>query len=119
MIRYALTLSFLVFANSISAIELIHPLDFKGTEAEKRRVIAYIEENVKETYTAIGMGDPLTLRMMENEELNSFKALMKKENRDLLDNVIRQYCTIGMCNYSTFLMMYNEQNRASNQKLEW
>ena len=119
MIRLALALSFLIFANSVSAVEPIHPLDFKGTEEEKQRVIAYIEQNVKETYTAIGMGDPSTLRMMENEELNSFKALMKKENRDLLDNVIRQYCSIGMCNYSTILMMYNEQNKASKQKLEW
>ena len=119
MARLALVLSFLVLANSTTAIELIHPLDFNGTEEEKQRVIAYIEQNVKETYTAIGMGDPSTLRMMENEELNSFKALMKKENRELLDNVIRQYCGIGMCNYSTFLMMYNEQNKASKQKLEW
>lgn len=119
MTRLALTLSFLVLVNSISAAELIHPLDFKGTEEEKQRVIAYIVQNVKETYTAIGMGDPSTLRMMENEELDSFKALMKVENRDLLDNVIRQYCGIGMCNYSTFLMMYNEQYKSSNQKLEW
>ena len=89
MVRLALALSFLVFANSASAVELIHPLDFKGTEEEKQRVISYIVQNVKETYTAIGMGDPSTLRMMENEELNSFKALMKKENRELLDNVIR------------------------------
>lgn len=121
MTRFApfLTLSFLVFANGILAAELVQPLDFKGTEIEKQRVIAYIEKNVKETYTAIGMGDPSTLRMMENEELNSFKALMKIENRNLLDSVIRQYCGIGMCNYSTFLMMYTEQNKASNQKLEW
>ena len=114
-----LILSFLVCANDVLAVELVHPLDFKGTEREKQRVITYIELNVKETYTAIGMGDPSTLRMMENEELNSFKVLMKVENRDLLDSVMRQYCGIGMCNYSTFLMMYNEQNKASNQKLEW
>ena len=119
MNKFLLALSFLVFASSIFATELIHPLEFRGTDEEKQRVIAYIEQNVKETYTAIGMGDPSTLRMMENEELNSFKALIKIENRDLLDNVIRQYCSIGMCNYSTILMMYNEQNRASNQKLEW
>ncbi len=119
MTRFALAFSLLVFVDSISAVELIHPLDFKGTEEEKQRVIAYIEQNVKETYTAIGMGDPSTLRMMENQELNSFKSLMKIEKRSLLDNVIEKYCSIGMCNYSTFLMMYNEQKKASEQKLEW
>lgn len=55
------------------------------------------------------MREPSTLRMMEKEELNSFKELTKVENRKLLDAVIRQYCSIGMCNYNTILMMYNDK----------
>ena len=57
--------------------------------------------------------------MMENEELKSFKKLTKVQNRKLLDGVIQQYCGIGMCNYNTILMMYNEQNKASKENLEW
>jgi len=94
---------------------LAHPLDFKGTEKERNYVISYIKDNVKEQYTKIGMGDPSTLRMMEKEELKSFKGLTKVKNKKLLDGVINQYCNIGMCNYSTILMMYNEQNKASKK----
>lgn len=65
------------------------------------------------------MGDPSTLRMMEKEELNSFKQLTKVSNRKLLDDVINQYCNIGMCNYNTILMMYNEQEKASKEELGW
>ena len=59
------------------------------------------------------------LRMMEKEELNSFKELTSVKNRPLLDSVIATYCEIGMCNYSTILMMYNEEKSASNKSLQW
>lgn len=104
---------------AIFADGFIHPLDFRGTETEKQAVISFIEKDVKERYTAIGMGDPATLRMMENEELDAFKQLTNVTNRKLLDEVIRTYTAIGMGNYSTILMMYNEQLEASQQKLKW
>ncbi len=111
-----------LFATSISNIlyagEIIHPLDFKGTDGEKEAVISFIKENVKKTYGEIGMDDPVTLRMMENEELKSFKQLTKVDNRPILDMVIKTYCGINMCNYNTILMMYNEQVKASQETLE-
>ncbi len=115
---FILTVIFFVCA-PLFADDFIHPLDFKGTDKEKQEVIAFIQENVKKTYTAIGMGDPLILRMMEKEELEAFKKLMKAKNRKLLDNVIETYCSIGMCNYSTIFMMYREQLEASQEKLTW
>jgi len=101
------------------AADFVHPLDFKGTDPEKELVIKYIKESVKDTYSAIGMDDPATLRMMEQEELNSFKQLTRAENRTILDRVIQTYCGIGMCNYNTIMMMYNEQLKASQETLEW
>jgi hypothetical protein len=97
----------------------IHPLDFTGTKNEKAEVISFIEKDVKETYTSIGMGSSTTLRMMETENLSCFKQLTKVENRKLLDQVISTYCEIGMCNYSTILMMYNEELKASKETLTW
>lgn len=111
--------SILFFPSIVFSAQFFHPLDFKGGAAEKKQVISYIEDNVKATYTNIGMGDPATLRMMENEELNAFKELRKADNRKLLDSVIKTYCNIGMCNYSTILMMYNEQVNASKKSLSW
>ncbi|NQY53866.1 MAG: hypothetical protein HRT42_09890 [Campylobacteraceae bacterium] len=103
----------------LNANGFIHPLDFKGSKVEKEKVMNFIVKQVKETYSKIGMGDPSTLRMMEKQELSSFKQLTKVQNRQLLDSVITQYCNIGMCNYNTILMMYNEQNKASKEKLNW
>lgn len=58
--------------------------------------------------------------MMENEELQSFKALCKVADKTLLDEVISSYCDeIDMCNYQTLLMMYNEQEHASKTELKW
>lgn len=112
-----------IFISMISfcaiAEDFFHPSKFTGTAADKAAVTSFITANVKKTYTDIGMGDPMTLRMMEKEELESFKQLTKVENKKLLDNVIRQYCDIGMCNYNTILMMYNEQNKAADEQLEW
>ena len=119
MCKIILGFLLLVWSTSVLAADFVHPLDFKGTQAEKDIVIAYIVENVKEAYTKIGMGDPSTLRMMETEELNSFKELTKVEDRIILDKVIEQYCKIGMCNYNTILMMYNEQLKASKKSLTW
>jgi len=117
--KIAVTILFLLFSVSAYAGDFVHPLDFKGTDEEKKAVISYIEENVKDTYSAIDMDDPATLRMMEKEELNAFKKLTKAENRNILDNVIKTYCGIGMCSYSTISMMYNEQLSASEESLSW
>ena len=104
---------------SLNANDFIHPLDFKGSKAEKQKVMQFIVNDVKKTYTQIGMGDPSTLRMMEKQELSSFKKLTQVKNRQLLDSVIKQYCSIGMCNYNTIQMMYNQQKKASKEKLSW
>jgi hypothetical protein len=95
----------------------IHPLDYKVKD--KQKVLDFIKMNVKETYTKIGMGDPLTLRMMEKGELDAFKELTKVKNRELLDKVITTYCEMGMCTYTTILMMYKEQLKASTETLDW
>lgn len=105
-----------IFAQSSG---FIHPLDFIDTETNRAKVIEYIESNVKKTYSAIGMDNPSTLRMMEKEELKCFKELTKVKNRKLLDRVINTYCELGMCNYNTILMMYKEESKASTEELEW
>ncbi len=97
----------------------VSPINFIQSETNQNKVVRFIEKNVYETYTKIGMDDPTTLRMMENEELNCFKELIKVRNTSLLSRVIEQYCNIGMCNYATILMMYEEQNKSSQESLSW
>jgi hypothetical protein len=99
--------------------EFVNPIGFKMTEENKAKVIAYIKKQVKEDYSKIGMDDPMTLRMMEKENLDAFKELIKVKNPGLLGKVIKTYCDIGMCNYVTIWMMYQEQNKASQEDLDW
>jgi len=51
--------------------------------------------------------------------MKAFKELIKITNTVLLRDVIKTYCDIGMYNYTTILMMYKEQDKASKETLEW
>tara|TARA_R110002096_G_scaffold409871_1_gene609347 strand:+ start:548 stop:904 length:357 start_codon:yes stop_codon:yes gene_type:complete len=97
----------------------VSPIKFIQNETNQNKVIRFIEQNVYKTYTNIGMGDPMTLRMMEKEELKCFKELTTIKNTSLLKRVINQYCNIGMCNYNTILMMYREQDKSNQESLSW
>ena len=112
-------LLFLFQSTTLFSQSFISPINFVSTEKNKKDVISFIEKNVYQTYSSIGMDDPSTLRMMEKEELKSFKELTQVYNKSLLRSVINTYCEIGMCNYSTILMMYKEQEKSSNEKLTW
>ena len=115
-------LSFIIgilFTTTLFSQSFVSPIGFVANETSKQKVISYIKKQVKEDYSAIGMDDPSTLRMMENENLKAFKELTNVSNTYLLKNVIKTYCEIGMCNYTTILMMYNEQNKASKESLKW
>ena len=57
------------------------------------------------------MDNASTLRMMETENLNAFKELLKSKNKSILRRVEKTYCDIGMCNYTTILMMYKKNLR--------
>ena len=109
----------LLFNGVLFAQSFVNPIGFVSSEANKQKVISFIKKQVQEDYSKVGMDDPLTLRMMENENLNAFKKLTKKTNTRLLKRVIKTYCEVGMCNYTTILMMFNEQNKASIKNLKW
>lgn len=101
----------------------IHPMDFDGSEAQKKEVIEYIQAKVKKDYCdgSIDMCQPTTLRMMEKQNLNAFKQMTQAKNRPVMDKVIADYChgAIDMCNYSNLDMMYKQNVKASGEKLSW
>lgn len=97
----------------------VDPNSYQDTPENRKRVIDYIKLEVKETYSSIGLGDPVTLRMMEKENLDAFKVLIKVKNKELLKSVIKKYSNIGVYNYSSYLMMYNAQIDALNTELSW
>lgn len=119
MKKILLTFSIIIFSLSLFSQSFVSPIGFVENEANKQKVISYIKKQVKDDYSAIGMDDPVTLRLMEKENLDAFKQLTKVSDKDLLKEVIKTYCEIDMCNYSTILLMYNEQKKASEETLEW
>lgn len=119
MKKIFLTISIILFTLQLFAQSFVSPIGFVSNESNKQRVVSFIKKQVKDDYTAIGMDDPVTLRMMEEENLKAFKELITVSNTSLLRDVIKTYCEIGMCNYSTILMMYREQSKASSKSLKW
>ncbi len=119
MRKIVLALGVILFTSNLFAQSFVSPIGFVQNETNKNKVISFIKKQVKDDYSAIGMDNPMTLRMMENENLKAFKELTKVTNKPILRDVIKTYCDIGMCNYSTILMMYNEQNKASKETLKW
>ena len=99
--------------------DMVSPINFDPTPINQNKVILFIKQNVKETYSQIGMDSESILRMMEEEELRCFKELTQVQDIDLLKKVKRRYCEIGMCTYSTIYMMFNEEVKASRRNLEW
>lgn len=119
MKKVLLICSYIFITSNLFSQSFVSPINFVSNETNKEKVIIFIKEQVKKDYSAIEMDDPLTLRMMEQENLEAFKKLTKATDISLLKDVIKTYCEIGMCNYATILMMYNEQNKASKKKLKW
>ena len=103
--------------------DFIHPMDFNGSEEQKNRVVEIIKARVKKDYcqSGINMCQDTTLRMMEQQNLNAFKAATKAKNRKIMDRAIKDYCLSGidMCNYTTILMMYKQNVDASKKNLKW
>jgi len=101
------------------AADFIHPMDFDGSESQKKAVISYIEECAKKSCAEVGLSDPSTLRMMEKQNLSAFKALTQAKDRKMLDMVIQQCDRIWLVDYSTIKMMYDQQVQASKDELSW
>lgn len=101
----------------------IHPMDFDGSEAQKQEVIKYIKDRVQQDYcdSQLDMCQPSMLRMMEDQNLSSFKKATQATDRKVMDRVISDYCNspVDICNYGTILMMYQQNLNASKKQLNW
>ncbi|MFM1688124.1 hypothetical protein ACJ7VZ_06335 [Aeromonas salmonicida] len=101
----------------------IHPMDFDGSEGQKQEVIKYIKDKVKQDYCdgELDMCQPTTLRMMEQQNLDSFKKANQATDRNIMDRVIQDYCNgdLDLCTYGTIWMMYQQNLKASKKELSW
>ncbi|NWC92866.1 MULTISPECIES: hypothetical protein [Pseudomonas] len=104
-----------------AATAVLNPMDFDGSDAQKKQVLDFVTATVKKDYCEkIDMCQESTLRMMEKQNLDAFKQATKATDRKIMDAVIRDYCgKIDMCNYGTIWMMYKQNFEASNKKLAW
>lgn len=116
-----LIIAFLSMVSFSVSAKFIHPLDFDGSDAQKKEVIAYVQARVKQDYCqTVDMCQESMLRMMEKQNLNAFKKLTQATNRPVLDRAIHDYCgTVDMCTYQMIDMMYNQNLKAAQQQLTW
>lgn len=98
----------------------IHPMDFNGSEAQKKQVIQNIRSSVKIDYCdKLKVCSASFLRRMEQKELDSFKLITKAENRKMLNNLMNTFCTKDSCNYSMIWRMYQRELTDSQISLRW
>lgn len=121
--KLLLSVVLLSFSSIVYSSDFIHPMSFSNTEAEKERVVEYIETRTDYEYCGLtsDMCYEKTLRMIERENLNAFKRLISVTNKKVLNNIIEDYCSdeVNMCNYVTIEMMYHKNLRSSKEKLTW
>ena len=99
-ISCTLFLALIFFNKPTFAKNIPHPLDFNGSEQGKKNIISFIEKNVYETYCENEMLKSMCtnslLRMMEDEELTSFKKLTKaKVNENQSQQKSKLTCSRG------------------------
>lgn len=101
----------------------VDPVSFDGSDSQKGQVIKYIKANVYKDYCKqLGQCSATMLRMMEEEELKSFKFLAAetKKHEKEYRQVYKDYCeTINMCNYGTLKMMFNKEVESASKELTW
>jgi len=124
MKKMVILLAAILFLNATAIAEdFMHPMDFKGTQEEKNKVIQLIKQRVNKDFcqSELKMCQATTLRMMEKQNLDAFKKASQAQNREIMDRVIKDYCTSGldMCSYSNLWMMYEQNLEASKESLAW
>lgn len=72
-----LVFNLILLTSNLSAQTFVSPISFVENDSNKQKVISFIKKQVKDDCSRIGMDDPSTLRMMEQENLNAFKELTK------------------------------------------
>lgn len=119
----AATLILAALTSTSATADFVHPMDFDGSEQQKNEVIQYIKDRVRQSYcnSNLDMCQETILRMMEKQNLASFKNVTKAKNRQIMDRVIKDYCqgSLDMCDYTVIEMMYLQNLSASKESLTW
>ena len=101
------------------AQSFVNPNLYQPSKENQQKVLDYIKKQLAEDYAAIGQSQNNSLLLMEKENYQAFQALIQVNNKKLLDKVIKTYCGIGMCNYTTILKMYQEQEKLRAKGEHW
>ncbi len=114
-------LTTLIFAQDWAPkqVSLVNPLTFKDTPEERAQVLEVCKYLAKQSCDLAGMNTPDMLRIMETEELTSFKALVDAQHPELVEEALITCQKAGMVSYSMINIMYNNFVNAQNSELKW
>ena len=85
----------------------VHPLHFDGSNAHKEKVLNFIRLNIEKTHcTTNTQCDDNYLVVFAKKEIVSFYELTVTEEKEVLNTIIKKYCSALPCNYSLIHMIY-------------
>ncbi|HIP15128.1 MAG TPA: hypothetical protein EYG74_06540 [Sulfurimonas autotrophica] len=108
----------LLLVASINAESFISPINFKNTQENKNKVIAFIKFEVARNNQGMDI-DEAVARYDEEMQLEAFKTLIHVENKGVLKSTIKNNCDEYGCSYGVILMAYQENIKAKNKVLSW
>ncbi|UIJ37104.1 hypothetical protein LWC08_10205 [Desulfobaculum bizertense] len=119
MKKISLTLLFLWICTPVFAANFINPIGFTPNKENKAAVVEFVQQNTRQSAAVVGIDSESTLRMMEQQNLNAFKKLVSAQDKATLKRVIKNCHQIGINDYSTIYMMYEQEIKAKSKSLQW
>lgn len=110
------TIIFIIFAVSTLAfaqpIAFVHPLDFDGSDEQKEKVLAYIQDDILQHHCGPNDDSCHTsvIAIEREENFKAFLELTAVSNQEYLDKLIEEYCHSEFfnCTYENILKAYEE-----------
>jgi len=106
-----IVLTFLLTFSFTFSVSFINPINFNNNRAGQKKVNDWVKTRTKEQMDVIGAGSPAYVKMMVRENLNAFKELLRVKDKALLAKIIKENRAVGADDYSSILLMYNQQKR--------
>ncbi|MBI0165146.1 hypothetical protein BGI15_02845 [Snodgrassella alvi] len=111
------TILFLILLYSaLVQAEFIHPMDYDGSQEQKKAVKQFIKQQVQHDYCQeLNICNASALRKMEKKNFRAFMKTTHATDRKVMDEAI-DHCMhyMDMCEYSIIELKYSDIKKSEN-----
>lgn len=111
------TILFLILLYSaLVQAEFIHPMDYDGSQEQKKAVKQFIKQQVQHDYCQeLNICNASALRKMEKKNFRAFMKATHATDRKVMDEAI-DHCMhyMDMCEYSIIELKYSDIKKSEN-----